>query len=86
MLKGFRSRIPSNLVGTSNVMFAQLLGLKAFGTNGHRYTQMFQGIVHPIHSQSTALSEWVREYEGKLGIALNKRRKANDNIQRFCAA
>jgi len=70
VLNELKRMAPNNLLGTSNVMLAMELGIKPMGTMGHRYLQLFQGIVHPRISQAVALSEWMVEYEGKLGIAL----------------
>jgi nicotinate phosphoribosyltransferase len=59
------------LVGTSNVYIAMLTGIKAIGTHAHEWF-MF----HAVHYGYTmanyrALENWVKVYEGDLGIALS---------------
>ena len=70
VLSELMNQVPNNLMGTSNVMLAKELGLKPIGTMGHRYLQMFQGLVHPRLSQTYALSEWLVEHDGRLSIVL----------------
>ena len=58
------------LVGTSNVYIAMLTGIKAIGTHAHEWF-MF----HAVHYGYTmanyrGLENWVKVYEGDLGIAL----------------
>jgi len=59
------------LVGTSNVYIAMKTGIKAIGTHAHEWF-MF----HAVHYGYTmanyrALENWVKVYEGDLGIALS---------------
>ena len=62
---------PKNLVGTSNVMFAKELDLTAIGTMAHEWGQAHQALYRVADSQSMALINWAKEYQGDLGIALS---------------
>lgn len=58
-------------LGTSNVLFAKHFGIKPIGTMAHEWLQAGQGMdVRLDHSQKFMLEAWLREYRGKLGIAL----------------
>ena len=58
--------------GTSNVYFAQLLGLTPLGTMAHEYLQACQALGPRLRdSQVFAFESWAREYRGDLGIALS---------------
>ena len=58
--------------GTSNVYFAQLLGLTPLGTMAHEYLQACQALGPRLRdSQMFAFESWAREYRGDLGIALS---------------
>jgi nicotinate phosphoribosyltransferase len=60
------------LVGTSNVYFAYLLGLTPLGTMAHEYLQAAQALGPRLRdSQVFAFESWAREYRGDLGIALS---------------
>ena len=65
------SRDGTGLVGTSNVMFAKMLGLKAIGTMAHEWLQAHQAFYRIADSQFMALENWAKEYRGDLGIALS---------------
>ena len=59
-------------VGTSNLYFAMKFGIKAIGTMAHAWFQLFQRMRYRLGvSQKAALSAWVNEYQGDLGIALS---------------
>lgn len=59
------------MIGTSNVFFARLWGLKPIGTMAHEFFQAGQASgVQLVDSQRHMLDAWVREYRGDLGIAL----------------
>ena len=62
-----------HLSGTSNVYFAQRLGLTPVGTMSHQFLQAYQQIKGGdiIDSQSRALQDWADLYRGDLGIALS---------------
>ncbi len=61
---------PDNFVGTSNVYFALVKGLKPIGTQAHEFFQACQALTRLEDSQKFALETWVQEYRGQLGIAL----------------
>lgn len=62
---------PNQLVGTSNVFFADKFNLTVMGTMAHEYLQAFQALGPRLRdSQTAALDAWVKEYTGDLGIAL----------------
>lgn len=63
-------RIPNNLIGTSNMMFAKELNIKSIGTQAHSYFQMIQALVKLKDFQKYALQTWADEYRGSLGICL----------------
>lgn len=59
-------------VGTSNLYFAMKYGITAVGTMAHAWFQLFQRMRFRLGvSQKAALSAWVEEYQGDLGIALS---------------
>lgn len=62
---------PDTFLGTSNVYFAKLLGLRPIGTMAHEYLQACQVLAPQIKgSQHFALQTWLKEYPHDLGIAL----------------
>jgi nicotinate phosphoribosyltransferase len=64
--------IGPKFVGTSNVKFAQTLGLTPLGTMAHEYLQACQAVgPRLVDSQAFAFNTWAREYRGDLGIALS---------------
>jgi len=62
---------PKQLVGTSNMLLAKELGIKAIGTMAHEWLQAFQAMYRVADSQSMAFETWAKEYRGDLGIALS---------------
>lgn len=62
--------IPEYLAGTSNMHLARKLGLPPIGTMAHEWFQAWQAVTPLETAQRAALSAWVREYRGSLGIAL----------------
>lgn len=62
--------IPDYLAGTSNMRLARELGLPPVGTMAHEWFQAWQAVTPLENAQRAALSAWVREYRGNLGIAL----------------
>ena len=58
--------------GTSNVLWAQQLGLTPLGTMAHEYLQAAQALGPRLRdSQIFAFESWAKEYRGDLGIALS---------------
>jgi len=65
------SDFPGSFVGTSNVHLARIHGVRPLGTMAHEWIMAHQQLgPRLIDSQITALDCWVREYRGRLGIAL----------------
>ena len=50
--------------------FARTLDLPAVGTMAHEWFQSWQAVTRLADAQKAALEGWVREYRGRLGIAL----------------
>lgn len=66
------ARETKNCVGTSNVYFAKMYGLKPIGTYAHEYVQMYQGIdsIPLAYTNYYAMQDWYAEYKGDNGTAL----------------
>lgn len=60
----------AGFVGTSNVHFARLFGLKAIGTMAHEWIMGVSGIDGLRRANRDALTRWSKTYMGNLGIAL----------------
>lgn len=60
-----------SLVGTSNLHIAHSFGLTPVGTQAHEWFQFHAAKFGPIMADEMALEQWVRVYEGDLGIALS---------------
>ena len=58
------------LTGTSNVYLAKKYGLKAIGTIGHEWIMGTSALVGLRHANRFAFENWVKVYNGDLGIAL----------------
>ncbi len=72
VVRTLKDGIGPKFVGTSNVKFAQELGLTPLGTMAHEYLQACQAVgPRLIDSQVFAFNTWAREYRGDLGIALS---------------
>jgi nicotinic acid phosphoribosyltransferase len=65
------AELPEALQGTSNVYDARRLGIAPVGTMGHEFLQAFQVFAPLPQSQRMALSGWLEEFRGALGIALS---------------
>lgn len=70
MVDVMRRDFPGVFVGTSNVHMAREFDIPAIGTMAHQWLMAYQQFGRLQESQSAALEAWVREYRGKLGIAL----------------
>lgn len=71
VVKTLKSELPANFTGTSNVYLAMTHDLTPIGTMAHEYLQACQQLgVRLVDSQKFALETWVKEYRGRLGIAL----------------
>jgi nicotinate phosphoribosyltransferase len=74
VLQSFKANFDSDFfVGTSNVHFAKLLGLRSIGTMAHEFIMAHQqlGECRVSDSQKMALEVWAHEFRGELGIALS---------------
>ncbi|MRI34832.1 nicotinate phosphoribosyltransferase [Endozoicomonas sp. OPT23] len=64
-------QIPEYFVGTSNLSVAMKTGLTPVGTMAHEWLQAHQALSDQLHSsQKDALTVWLKEYAGQLGVAL----------------
>ena len=70
LLTTLKAELPEQFLGTSNLYFARLLKLVPIGTMAHEWFQGWQAITRLADAQKAALEGWVREYRGRLGIAL----------------
>lgn len=67
-----KQSLPTSLMGTSNLYYAQAFDLKPIGTMAHEYLQACQSLGPRLaYSQRFALEKWAEEYRGQLGIALS---------------
>lgn len=75
VVKELQSKVPGNMLGTSNVYLAMTLGLTPMGTNAHEMDMVMSGIMHDSDDEIRAshnqmLEEWWSEYGPGLSIAL----------------
>lgn len=71
VVETFKYQLPYHFIGTSNVHLARLLHLKPIGTMAHEFLQAAQVLAPDLkHFQHFALSIWLEEFQGQLGIAL----------------
>jgi nicotinate phosphoribosyltransferase len=62
---------PEVMLGTSNVLLAMELNVRAFGTMAREYLQACQAYAPLPKFLEYALDQWAHEYRGDLGIALS---------------
>lgn len=63
--------LPNNFIGTSSVYWAMKCGIRPVGTMAHEFLQFFQAVSPELkHFQRDALFAWLKEYDGKISIAL----------------
>ena len=70
VLEILTEKVPQYFIGTSSLYFARMLGLKPIGTMAHEWFQAWQAVTRLADAQRAALEGWVREFRGRLGIAL----------------
>jgi len=71
ILRTLKRDVSEHFAGTSNVWFAQRIGLTPLGTMGHEYMQACQALGPRLRdSQAFAFEVWAKEYRGDLGIAI----------------
>lgn len=72
VVETLHSELKDYMTGTSNVLLAKELGMKAIGTMAHEYIQACQSLgPRLLYSQKFAFEQWAQEYRGDLGIALS---------------
>lgn len=72
IIEMLKQELPENLMGTSNVLFAQKYGIRPIGTMAHEWIMAAQALGPRLaDSQRFALEHWAQEYRGDLGIALS---------------
>lgn len=62
--------LPTIFAGTSNLDLARRYALTPVGTMAHEWFQAWQAVTRLADAQKAALEGWVREFRGRLGIAL----------------
>lgn len=70
VVKNMKEYGGANFTGTSNVYIAYLLGIKAFGTMAHEWIMLNAAIYGYKMANEMAMKNWVKVYDGDLGIAL----------------
>ncbi len=70
ILTTLQQEVPKYFSGTSNLHFARTLKMMPIGTMAHEWFQSWQATTRLADAQKAALEGWVREYRGRLGIAL----------------
>lgn len=70
-------------VGTSNVYFAMLNGMKPIGTAAHEWTMGISAIHGLRHANRYAMECWSKVYRGDLGIVLTDTYGTEDFFQKF---
>jgi len=71
VLLRINERIPDQLFGTSNIRFAQEMGLRLVGTQAHLFGMLFQQHGGTLATfPNRAMQAWVNEYRGDLGYML----------------
>lgn len=61
---------PGHFAGTSNVHMGRELDLPVVGTMAHQWLMAYQQFGRLKMSQREALEGWIKEYRGRLGVAL----------------
>lgn len=61
---------PNCCMGTSNVYFAKKYGVKPIGTMAHEWIMFHAGCFGFKRANYLALEDWIKVYDGNLGIAL----------------
>lgn len=70
IVKTIAEHCPKYCVGTSNVHLAMKYGLKPSGTCAHEWIMFHAGIGGFKSANRTALDDWIKVYQGDLGISL----------------
>lgn len=84
LLISLKEALPEQFIGTSNVLFSQHLHSNPIGTMAHEFLQAFQVLAPQLKgSQRFALTVWLQEYQGALGIALTDALTMDVFLQEF---
>jgi nicotinate phosphoribosyltransferase len=79
----FKAATGNNFLGTSNVFMAYKFDARPIGTVAHEWF-MFHGAIYGYKSANkSALENWVKIYQGNLGIALSDTYTTDNFIQSF---
>ncbi len=78
--------VPNSFVGTSSLYFARTFNLRPVGTMAHEWFQAWQPVTELADAQQAALEGWVREYKGRLGIALTDCYSMDSFVRDFSAS
>ena len=70
VLSTLLNEVPSNIIGTSNVLLAKQFGITPNGSFAHEFTMTHQGVYHPVTSQYHAFVAWNEFWVDKYQIAL----------------
>lgn len=65
-----RDALPTNIIGTSNVLLAKELGERPRGTQSHQWYQIFQATGGLKDSIKRALDTWLITHRGRFAVAL----------------
>ncbi len=67
-----KANVPTNFIGTSNLLMAMTHNVKATGTMDHSWLQAHQQLGYRLaDSQKMGFENWIKVYRGDLGIALS---------------
>jgi nicotinate phosphoribosyltransferase len=70
IVRRLKERCPIYCVGTSNVYFAMKYNMMPSGTCAHEWIMFHAGIGGFKTANLTALNDWIKVYQGDLGISL----------------
>ncbi len=70
VVKYLKEKCPTNCVGTSNVYLAMKYNMMPSGTFPHEWVMFHAGISGFKTANFSALNDWIKVYDGDLGIAL----------------
>lgn len=61
---------PDVYIGTSNLHFAHIRGLRPIGTYAHEWVMAHEAMFGPRMANRTSMEAWMKVYKGRLGTAL----------------
>ena len=83
VIAAFMNENITEMVGTSNVLFAKEFGIKPIGTMAHEWIMAHAGFTRFDFSQKLALQKWLELYGDNLGICLTDTYGTQKFIQDF---